>query len=160
MKTSELEKHLNRRGFAWTKSMIFDHPLLDIYENDLQMKDGRPFATINENQRYDMGINPNNYSDELPKSTFCLICDYAATPIDERRELAKKYIVPVPKLFRTYYRIPDKDSLNGLNGKLSLKWSICYGDTPKTDKGIRFTMEEIKKYGLEDYDYTEVQDED
>lgn len=159
MKTGEFGKRLNRRGCAWTKSTVYGSSLLEIYENDLQMKDGLPFATIDENRRCSMEVNLDNYSGELPESTFRLICEYVATPIEKRRELAKKYIVPVPKLFRTYYRIPDKDSLDGLNGKLSLTWSICYGSTPETDKEIRFTMDEIKKYGLEDYDYTEVRDD-
>jgi hypothetical protein len=56
-----------------------------------------------------------------------------------------------------YYRIPYGSHLNQINNTLS--WLICYGDTPKTDKRIRFTMDEIKKYGLEGCERVEVQDE-
>ncbi len=75
-----------------------------------------------------------------------------------KTEVKKQYIVPVPKMHRMYYRIPYDNHLDQINNTLS--WLICYGDTHKTDKGIRFTMDEIKKYGLEDYERIEVQDED
>lgn len=150
MKTVEFGKRLNRQGCVWTKSTVYGSPLLDIYENDLQMKDGRPFATINENQRYDMGINPNNYSDELPESTFFLICDYAATPIDKRRELEKKYFVKVFKAENFYYwKISTNDAVD-----LTVSTNT---NSFSSDK--QFTMDEIKKYGLEGCKRVEVQDE-
>lgn len=74
-----------------------------------------------------------------------------------KTEVKKQYIVPVPKMYRMYYRIPYGSHLNQINNTLS--WLICYGDTPKTDKRIRFTMDEIKKYGLEGCERVEVQDE-
>ncbi|KRM61045.1 hypothetical protein FC26_GL002262 [Paucilactobacillus vaccinostercus DSM 20634] len=114
------------------------------------MKDERPFATINENQRYGMGINPNNYSDELLESTFWLICDYAATPIDERREPEKKYYVKVLKAENFYYwKISPNDATT-----LTIS-----NNTNSFSSDKQFTMDEIKKYGLEGCERVEVQDE-
>lgn len=74
-----------------------------------------------------------------------------------KAEVKKQYIVPVPKMYRMYYRIPYDNHLDQINNTLA--WLICYGDTPKTDKRIRFTMDQIKQYGLEDCERVEVQDE-
>lgn len=73
-----------------------------------------------------------------------------------KAETEKQYVVPVPKMNRMYYRIPYDNDLDKHKGTLS--WLICYGSTPKTDKRIRFTMDQLKKYGLENYDHEEVED--
>jgi hypothetical protein len=141
MKTSEAIKKitgLSKHYTAYTRDSLF-----------CVMYKGTSAILVSDYNEYSFGLTdtPDNFH-KLPYSNklYMILAEYAMTPIEERKDKSKKYYVKVPYADDAYYW-KFKDGVLHVTSNL-----ICYLE----DK--QFTMKEIKKLGLENYELVEVEE--
>lgn len=143
MKTSELTKLV--KGLS--KHYVVDKDGTLLYVN----YKGNSVIRIHEKVQYSfvlLDLDTCRFH-KLPYSNklYMLVAEYAMTPLDERLDSPKKYYVKAPHTDDAYYwKFGDN--------KLHISFNLTSYIEEK-----QFTMKEIKKLGLEDYELVEVDHE-
>lgn len=149
MKYKEFERKLKELSFY----AGFDNDSKEMY---IYTPPRMALAVIDDSVQYDVFFSGKCkfLNSEARKEFFELALEYASTPVDERRE--KKYNVVA------YVR--KGGTPNALTEHTCFYWRGAYGELSVTgiggngDENQQWTMEQIKKYGLEDHKRIEIED--